>query len=85
MPTKSSMLFSLGIGLHNYLLNMVEEILILHIFPTHHKTHIFLRYILKYVHFLIINHKLTYNTKMNKMENKKGKPKCMYENDMMKG
>jgi len=26
MLTKSSMIFSLGIGLHNYLLNMVEEI-----------------------------------------------------------
>ena len=90
MPTKSPMIFSLGTGLNNYLLNMVRRYsrsleLILHISPTHYKAHTFLRYILKHAYFLIFNHKFTYNTKMNKVENKKVKPKCIYENDMMKG
>ena len=33
----------------------------------------------------IFNHKFTYNTKMNKVENNKVKPEYMYGNGMMKG
>jgi hypothetical protein len=35
--------------------------------------------------FLRFNHKFTYNTKMNTMENNKEKPTCMYGNGMIKG
>ena len=40
---------------------------------------------MKHVDFLIFNHKFTYNTEMNKVENNKVKPKCMFENGMIKG
>ena len=33
----------------------------------------------------MFNHKFTYNTKMNKVENNKVKPKYMYGNGIMKG
>ena len=53
--------------------------------PTHYKARTFLRYIWKHVDFLTFNHKFPFNTKMNKVENNKVKPKCIYENDVMKG
>ena len=55
-----------------------------HISYTSENSHILEIYI-KICIFSNINQKFTCNTKMNKMENKKVKPKCMYENDMIKG
>ena len=70
---------------------MVEEIfekyfeLIFHIFLHITKLTHFGDIYEKHVDFLIFNHKFSFNTKMNKVENNKVKPKYIYENDIMKG
>lgn len=87
MPTKHSMVFSLRVGLNNYLPKMVKEIFEKSLWinhshiPTYYEAHPYMKTCI----FSNINHKFTLNTKMNRLENNNMKPKWIYENDKMKG